>query len=158
MCNPGDINSTTIVMLRSIPFILFTVLFTVRLLYQPSAKANIAPLPDLSALAVAVPDSQAKLIHLKGAVNNNKVLLNWTVSENENAEYFQVEKSTDGKNFIIAALVFGTDKSHTDNYQFYEKATNGKLLYRIKMISKEQTIEYSNEIEIKQDAELAIAQ
>lgn len=70
------------------------------------------------------------------------------VNENETADRFEVEKSTDGKTFTMAGLVFGTDKSETDNYQFYEKAGNKKILYRIKMINKNQQAEYSAVIEI----------
>ena len=75
-------------------------------------------------------------------------MLQWIVSENENAAQFEVEKSTDGKNFSMAALVFGTDKTATDNYQFYEKAGKKKVAYRIKIINKNQTIDYSSVIEI----------
>ncbi len=61
---------------------------------------------------------------------------------------FEIEKSIDGKNFSMAALVFGTDKTETDNYMFYEKATKKKMMYRVKVINKDQTVDYSSIIEI----------
>ncbi len=70
------------------------------------------------------------------------------VGENETADQFEVEKSTDGKTFTLTALVFGTDKPETDKYQFYEKAGDQKILYRIKLINKNRSIEYSDVIEI----------
>ena len=79
-------------------------------------------------------------------------MLQWVVSENENAAQFEVEKSFDGKIFTMAALVFGTDKTETDNYQFYEKAAKKKVVYRVKIINKNQTVEYSPVIEIDPNA------
>ena len=74
--------------------------------------------------------------------------MNWEVGDNETADQFEVEKSTDGKNYIMAALVFGTDKSETDKYQFYEKAGSQRVLYRIKLINKDRKTEYSTVVEI----------
>ncbi|MBK8300124.1 MAG: hypothetical protein IPK90_06660 [Chitinophagaceae bacterium] len=48
----------------------------------------------------------------------------------------------------MAALVFGTDKSDTDKYQFYEKAGSQRVLYRIKLINKDRKTEYSTVVEI----------
>ena len=90
----------------------------------------------------------AKVISINGKINDGKILLNWVVSQNENAAQFEVEKSLDGKNFTMAALVFGTDKTATDNYLFYEKSGKKKTLYRIKIINKDQTVDYSSIIQI----------
>ena len=79
---------------------------------------------------------------------NNKVILQWLVAENETADQFEVERSSDGKSFSMAALVFGTDKSETDQYQFYEKVNPKKMLYRIKLIGKDGQATYSSVIEI----------
>jgi hypothetical protein len=74
------------------------------------------------------------------------MLLQWIVSDNEDVAQFEIEKSNDGKNFTMAALVFGTDKTETDNYMFYEKATRKKMIYRVKIINKDQTVDYSTAI------------
>ncbi len=70
------------------------------------------------------------------------------IGDNETAYCFEVEKSTDGKNFSMAALVFGTDKQDADNYEFYEKAGNPKTVYRIKLINKDKKAEYSPIVQI----------
>ncbi len=90
----------------------------------------------------------AKVISLNGSVNSNKIILQWMVAENESADQFEVEKSSDGKNFHMAALVFGTDKAETGQYQFYEKANKSKVSYRIKLINKDRQAAYSDVIEI----------
>ena len=117
--------------------IAFFVLLALRLSYQPSATDQSVPFTSPSPTPAPPPAAfvmPAKVVNLSGNISNNKVLLNWIVNDNESASHFEVEKSTDGKNFSTAALVFGTDKSNTDAYQFYEKATKKKLIYRIKII------------------------
>jgi hypothetical protein len=135
-----------------IKYIAFVTILALRLFYQPSA-AQTAIAPFTSPSPAPIPKGNvtttAKLLDFKGIISNNKVILNWAVSENETADQFEVEKSTDGINFTMAALVFGTDKPATDNYEFYEKAGNQKLLYRIKLINKDKKTEYSRVVEVK---------
>ena len=90
----------------------------------------------------------AKVVSVKARIVNNRIVLDWVVGENETADQFEVEKSTDGKNFSMAALVFGTDMPSTGNYQFYEKAGNHKVSYRIKLINKNKQAEYSAVVEV----------
>ncbi len=133
-----------------IKFTALVVIVALRIFYQPlPAQNHIAPFASpspLSSTTIALPP--AKLISITVSISNNKVILNWEVGDNETADQFEVEKSTDGKNFSMAALVFGTDKQATGNYQFYEKAGNQKVLYRIKLINKNRQTEYSAVVEI----------
>lgn len=122
-----------------------------RLFYQPSvAQSSSAAFsnPATSALHSSVAVIPAKLLDFKASLKDNKVVLRWAVGENETADQFVVEKSTDGKNFSMAALVFGTDKVATGNYEFYEKAGNHKVSYRIKLVNKNSKTEYSEAVEI----------
>lgn len=134
-----------------IKYLSFATILAFRLFYQPAAPvpAN-APfsVPQVAAANSAVAQLPAKLIEFRGSLNGNKVVLKWVVGENETADQFVVEKSTDGKNYTTAALVFGTDKPETDNYIFYEKAGNQKTAYRIKLVNKNNRTEYSETVEI----------
>lgn len=125
-------------------------ILALRMIYHPSnANTEISPFGSLPSFSQATTTfSQAKFINVDGKINNDKVNLTWNISENETADKFEVEKSTDGRNFSMTALVFGTDKTNSDQYQFYEKAFNGKVLYRIKLIHKNKELEYSKVIEI----------
>ena len=125
------------------------IIIALRIVYNPShTETEIAPFASpLPPLASTI-TKPARFISLTGSISNNKIILNWIVSENETADQFAVEKSIDGKNFNMVALVFGTDKTETDNYQFYEKAGNQKVLYRIKLINKNLKAEYSTVVEI----------
>ena len=107
---------------------------------QNSTASFTATTPSTASLAA---NTLARIINFNGSVNNEKVLLSWSVEENQTANQFEVEKSTNGNDFTVAALVFGTDKKSTDNYMFYEKAKNAKTSYRIKVILTNGSIAYS---------------
>ena len=131
-------------------FSAFIIIIALRIIYHPSiAQSGIAPFASPSPLSTStISFSNARLISIEGSIHNKKVVLTWVVGQNETADQFEVEKSTDGKNFTLAALVFGTDKPEIDNYLFYEKAGKKKVLYRIKIINKNRQAEYSDVIEI----------
>lgn len=133
-----------------IKYSLFFTLLALRLFYQPSnAQQTIAPFASPTYAYTSTVKNLPSVINFNGNITNNRVLLQWQVNENEAADQFEIEKSTDGKNFSLAALVFGTDKPETDNYWFYEKAKQKKFYYRVKMITKSKNSSYSSIIEIK---------
>jgi hypothetical protein len=99
-------------------------------------------------IAQSSTQSTVRLINFKATVDNNKVMLQWEATDNGNAYQFEVEKSHDGRNFAMTALVFGTDKTDTDHYMFYEKAGDKKVSYRVKMVSKDKQTVYSEVIVI----------
>jgi hypothetical protein len=126
------------------------ILSSFRLLPVPEKnEASLAATLPVAELQTAPVVPFSKVINLKASLYNNKVLLQWMVTENELADQFEVEKSTDGTNFTMAALVFGTDKPETDNYAFYEKATDKKTIYRIRIIKKDKKSEYSETVIIE---------
>jgi hypothetical protein len=128
----------------------FLIIIALRIFYQPDdAQASIAPFAShpLHSSAVLF-SSSAKLISFTGHSKNNKVILEWLIAGNEAADQFEIEKSTDGTNYSLAALVFGTDMPETGKYSFYEKAGKQKTLYRIKMIHKNKKAEYSPIVEV----------
>jgi hypothetical protein len=130
------------------------ILIALRLAYQPAwQEQGIAPFSDqpvlISTTEVGKP---AKLITFSGQIQDSKVLLEWTVEENETADQFLVERSKDGKNYDVAAYVFGTDQPAIGRYRFYEKAGNQKLHYRIRLINKNNQTEFSSALEIQPGA------
>ena len=112
---------------------------------QVSAQSELALFTSIPSSSFTISKSQpVKLISFEGNRTNNKVSIQWVIAENEKAEQFEVEKSMDGKNFSVIALVFGTDKAQTETYMFYEKSSSKKVSYRIKCIDKNQSITYSD--------------
>lgn len=129
-------------------FALVTIL-AARLIYQPEeAKYQIAPFASQPPLSAATIRGTASLTNISATLQDNKIVLEWTVGENETAELFEVEKSLDGKNFKTAAFVFGSDLPESGSYRFFEKARNIKQKYRIKIVNKNKTAEYSPVVEI----------
>lgn len=130
-------------------YIAFIIIIALRIAYNPaSAQKEAVPFASPAPLPATTNTVPARLISIDGSISNNKVVLNWVVGGNETADRFEVEKSSDGKNFTMAALVFGTDLPDTGKYQFYEKAGNQKVSYRIKLINKDKQTEYSAVVEI----------
>ena len=134
-----------------IKFVTLVMIVALRLLYHPLyTETDVAPFATPSPLpsSATINKHKPQLISFRGSLNDRKVLLQWVVKENETTNQFEVQKSTDGKNFVMAALVFSTDIKETGNYQFYEDAGNKKIFYRIKLITRDQKTEYSSIIEI----------
>jgi len=92
-----------------------------------------------------------QLKQLQGSVVNNQNLLQWTVLENENGSYFEVQKSSDGKNFTTAGIVANTSKEGEEAYQYKDAIQSNIYYYRIKAINKNQSLSYSKIVVLKQD-------
>lgn len=119
-----------------------------RIFFHPGYSANAkVPFTSLQDTPHYIKQT-ASLLNVNATISKNKVFLNWVVSENETADMFEVEKSEDGKNFSLAAIVFGTDNAKDESYQFYEKAKFKKIFYRIKLINKNKETAYSTLIEV----------
>lgn len=136
-----------------IKFLTLVALVTFRIGYQPATENSRTP-------AFSQPVAQgtglhlhimkpARLISFTANVNDKKVLLQWEVGQNATADLFEVQKSTDGKNFSMAALVFGTDRDENGNYVFYEKANGRPTSYRIKIIGKDKQVSFSDIVIVK---------
>ena len=84
------------------------------------------------------------LVRFQGNMNkNNKVTLNWTIADNETAYSFEIERSTNGRDFTTVGVVFASEKYGTENYTFFETVNYERVMYRLKMIDKAHEIDYS---------------
>ena len=117
-----------------------TVIIVLVLITRFSIIAQTSPAP--------APSVPASFDAISGTIRNSRFIINWVVNNNQTADQFEIEKSTDGKNFSLAGIVFGTDIATYNNYQFFEKASGVKTIYRIKLVSKNKTAYYSSLIEI----------
>lgn len=133
-----------------IKLIAFISIFAMRIIYQPTdAQSSLPPFANATiSTTTAGFQLPAKLLSFQGSIKEQKVILDWRVADNESAKQFEVEKSTDGKKFSLAALVFGTDQPETGNYSFSEKGIHQKTLYRIRVIDKDEQITNSAVIEL----------
>jgi len=84
-----------------------------------------------------------KLTSFAGSLNNGKIALQWTVAENENNDHFEVEKSTDGNDFIAAAIVMASSKSGAESYSINETMKSEKVYYRLRMFDNNKVATFS---------------
>lgn len=76
----------------------------------------------------------------------NNILLQWKTETEVNADYFSVEKSTDGEKFLPIGKVTATGNSSTrKNYVLTDyEPFNGRNYYRIQEMDKDGKYMYSN--------------
>jgi hypothetical protein len=86
------------------------------------------------------------LLSFVGNLNDGKVRLLWAVAQNEDDDHFEVEKSTDGRNFKTAAVVMTSLKGGAESYSYSEVMNAEKVYYRLKMFDKNEVITYSKTV------------
>lgn len=88
------------------------------------------------------------LTNFQGEANNQKEIeLTWTTSSEVNASHFEIERSTDGKDFIYLGKV--ATKGTSATYQFTDdEFDQSRNYYRLKMVDLDGRFEYSKVITI----------
>jgi len=86
-----------------------------------------------------------QLVSFQGNKNkSNKVSLQWKVADNQTASHFEVQRSSNGRDFTTIGIVFASEKTDVENYMFYETVNStDKVMYRLIMIDKQQDASYS---------------
>jgi hypothetical protein len=91
-----------------------------------------------------------KLISFSGIQSNNKVRLDWSTSDESGMSRFELEKSLNGADFTKITTVNCTNRYITTNYSFTDENTfEGKIWYRLKIISNSGDAKYSKAIAVK---------
>lgn len=103
---------------------------------------NISPLP-------------VKFVSINASVKESNVLVNWLTAAEINNDYFEVERSMDGKIFAAIGKVQGAGNSNsTLSYIYVDKtaakafAQTNALFYRIKQVDFDGKYAYSNTIKV----------
>jgi hypothetical protein len=90
---------------------------------------------------------KVKLVSFTGSVTNGKSLLHWATDNEQNFSHYEVEKSTDGRNFSSIGNVPGQNNSSRATYQLPDpELLIGTAWYRLKMVDENGMFEYSNTI------------
>lgn len=94
-----------------------------------------------------------ELIRFSGVPSDNKVILNWSTSSEENNEGFYVERSRDGLSFESIGFISGKGNSNeVHHYDFVDQRPNlGYNFYRLKQVDYDGQFEYSNIISVFND-------
>jgi len=101
---------------------------------------------SLGSKAQNVQQSGINITNFHVKKNNDKVNISWLTS-NLQTNYFEVEKSKDGKNFKTVAYVLGADPTKTDCdcYGCFDKVNSNskELYYRLKHVDINGLVEFS---------------
>jgi len=84
------------------------------------------------------------LLSFTSEVDGNQIVLYWQTATEENSDYFQIERTIDGKNWYSIGVVQASGNSNTLlNYQFYDKKPNkGDNYYRLLQVDFNNKFEY----------------
>jgi len=79
------------------------------------------------------------LINFQGSISNGKASLSWTTTQEHNNSGFQVEKTTNGKDFSVIGIVAGKGNSTQRNdYRFIDPSSFGEVQqYRLRQIDQD---------------------
>ncbi|MBC7902678.1 MAG: T9SS type A sorting domain-containing protein [Gemmatimonadaceae bacterium] len=77
--------------------------------------------------------------------NDNAVVLTWTTANEFNNNNFEIEKSTDGLNYNVIAVMMGAGTSSTSSsYKFTDKnISNSVVYYRLRQVDIDGNSKYS---------------
>ena len=93
----------------------------------------------------------ADFIELKGSIEDKDVIIKWSLSEEFNINHFEVERTLDGNAFTTVITV--ESRGNTEQPVSYSSVdanpATGNYVYRIKAVSKNGVIVYSDKVNIK---------
>jgi hypothetical protein len=85
-----------------------------------------------------------RITDFKGTGNGNTVLLNWKVQDNQQARFFEIQKSNNGVNFTSIGQVSRQELStEVPAYSFQLAAEKAQMYYRVKLVNADNTVSYS---------------
>ena len=93
--------------------------------------------------------------NISGVQTNSNNRIDWTIENNRAAYSFEIEKSTDGKEFKVIAVIMASEKYNTESYSYTDSAGGAdRTMYRFKVLSKRLYFFYSRIIIIRSKATL----
>lgn len=95
-----------------------------------------------------------KYISFSGTAANKAVLLSWVTSQEINNDHYEVERSTNGKDFSVIGMVLdGFESNGNMSYAFKDNAAmlqdQTVVYYRLKQVDTDGRFSYSNVIAIR---------
>lgn len=99
------------------------------------------------------------LVYLNATLQKNSAELQWQTAQEINTSYFDVERSTNGRNFSAFKQVPATGNSNvkTNYYAFDNQPVAGKNWYRLKMVDKDGKYTYSYIVSVSNKLENSIS-
>ena len=146
ICNPKlnsmKTNSTLAVLIRILAFILLC-LYSLLVFGQEDQT-----LPNKTSISAASYQqvSESALVSFQGNDTDDKIRLNWTLTEGNKASSVLVEKSYTGDNYqYVVDFWVNLDGDSTKNFKYTDaKKGNKTVYYRLKVTNDSGQVQYSN--------------
>lgn len=93
-----------------------------------------------------------RLLSFTGRLNNGRALLKWSTSEETDPVMFDIEKGTDGNNFVVINTINGLNdpSQERNNYSFIDPENiTGKTFYRIRMRTQDNQVSYTRTLPLE---------
>ena len=125
-----------------------------------------SPLSDMPAIFTGTDENNplpVEMIKFVGSKVDLAAALNWATATEKNSSHFEVERSFDAKNFKgIGKVKSNGNSASVKNYAFTDEQAfinnEAVVYYRLKMIDRDGSFEYSNTISINNnDEEVTLA-
>lgn len=88
-----------------------------------------------------------EIINFTANSQNNEILIKWQTASESNNDYFVLQSSENGKNFVDIAIVDGAGNSNTiQSYQFETEQKLPLTYYRLKQVDFDGKFKYFNPI------------
>ncbi|HEY0042233.1 MAG TPA: T9SS type A sorting domain-containing protein [Flavisolibacter sp.] len=98
------------------------------------------------------PILNVNLLSFNGRIQNDRAYLNWSTSREEETVSFEVEKSSDGSNFLPVASLQGVNNPslNINQYNFPDTALlTGRTYYRVALLTASGHRKVSNTVQLK---------
>jgi hypothetical protein len=94
-------------------------------------------------------------VSFEGNCENDRTFLTWETASETNNNYFEIQKSDDGKNWVFVSIVQGSGNSTQEiKYQYIDNSTESKLTYyRLKQVDFNGNYKYSRVISVSNCSE-----
>jgi hypothetical protein len=84
--------------------------------------------------------------------NDKQNLVSWTTESEKNSSLFEVEKSINGKSWVkIGEMNAAGTTTQRENYSFVDKNPAAKNYYRLKMLDRDGSFEYSKTVSLNNE-------
>lgn len=93
-----------------------------------------------------------ELLNFEGHFSEDKIGLQWTTVSEINNDHFELERSSDGKEFSVIAVIGGHgNSSQVNNYKFddYEIKSGATYYYRLRQVDYDRSDNYSDAIAVQ---------
>lgn len=85
-----------------------------------------------------------EMLSFEAQKKDKDVLLNWRTTNEQNTSHFDVQRSTDGKQFLTIGTVHEQQKTTINDYDFIDKnLPTGTLYYRLEQLDKDGKTTFS---------------